>query len=171
MFNGANINILFEIIAKFCHKFWIALLPELPVVNTCAFDVLEVGESASCNVLGQQLLILRFPRTIVPPSSWWMTIRRWSTTCAFFISRDYQLITCVDADTALEEMRAAEPNLILSDVAISFFRTYKLNRAAELLKSGKYTVSEIADKCGFSSQSHFSTVFKKQFGISPSEYK
>ncbi len=53
----------------------------------------------------------------------------------------------------------------------NFFRTYKLNRAAELLKSGKYTVSEIADKCGFSTQSHFSVVFKKQFGITPTEYK
>jgi signal transduction histidine kinase/ligand-binding sensor domain-containing protein/DNA-binding response OmpR family regulator len=53
----------------------------------------------------------------------------------------------------------------------NFFRTYKLNRAAELLKSGKYTISEIADKCGFSTQSHFSVVFKKQFGVTPSEYK
>jgi signal transduction histidine kinase/DNA-binding response OmpR family regulator len=53
----------------------------------------------------------------------------------------------------------------------NFFRTYKLNRAAELLKSGKYTVSEIANKCGFSTQSHFSVVFKKQFGVTPSEYK
>ena len=53
----------------------------------------------------------------------------------------------------------------------NFFRTYKLNRAAELLKSGKYTVSEIADKCGFSTQSHFSVVFKKQYGVTPTEYK
>ena len=53
----------------------------------------------------------------------------------------------------------------------SFFRTYKLNRAAELLKSGKYTVAEIADMTGFSTQSHFSVVFKKQFGVTPSEFK
>ena len=53
----------------------------------------------------------------------------------------------------------------------SFFRTYKLNRAAELLKSGKYTVSEIVDKTGFSTQSHFSSVFKSKFGVSPSQYK
>lgn len=53
----------------------------------------------------------------------------------------------------------------------NFFRTYKLNRAAELLKSGKHTVSEIADLCGFSTQSHFSVVFKKQFGVTPTEYK
>ena len=53
----------------------------------------------------------------------------------------------------------------------NFFRTYKLNRAAELLKSGEHTVSEIADMCGFSTQSHFSVVFKKQFGVTPTEYK
>ena len=53
----------------------------------------------------------------------------------------------------------------------NFFRTYKLNRAAELLKSGRYTIAEIADKTGFSTQSHFSVVFKKQFGVTPSDYK
>ena len=53
----------------------------------------------------------------------------------------------------------------------SFFRTYKLNRAAELLKGGKHTVAEIADLTGFSTQSHFSVVFKKQFGVTPTEYK
>ena len=53
----------------------------------------------------------------------------------------------------------------------NFFRTYKLNRAAELLKSGKYTIAEITDKTGFSTPSHFSVVFKKHFGVTPSEYK
>ena len=53
----------------------------------------------------------------------------------------------------------------------NFFRTYKLNRAAELLKGGKYTIAEIADKTGFSTQSHFTVVFKKQFGVTPTEYK
>ena len=60
---------------------------------------------------------------------------------------------------------------LTGETPANFFRTYKPNRAAELLKSGKYTVSEIADKCGFSTQSHFSVVFKKQFGVAPSEYK
>ena len=51
-----------------------------------------------------------------------------------------------------------------------FFRTYKLNRAAELIKKGDYTISEIADITGFSTPAHFSSVFKKQFGIAPSQY-
>lgn len=53
----------------------------------------------------------------------------------------------------------------------AFFRTYKLNRAAELLREGSYTVSEISDMTGFSSLSYFSTAFKKQFGVTPSEFK
>ncbi len=52
-----------------------------------------------------------------------------------------------------------------------FFRTYKLNRATELIAERKYTLSEIADRTGFSTLSHFSRSFKKQFGVSPSEYQ
>jgi signal transduction histidine kinase/DNA-binding response OmpR family regulator/ligand-binding sensor domain-containing protein len=52
----------------------------------------------------------------------------------------------------------------------TFFKTYKLNRAAELLVEGKMNISEIADLTGFSTLSHFSASFKKQFGKSPSEW-
>ena len=41
-------------------------------------------------------------------------------------SHDYRLITCLDADTALEEMRAAEPNIVLSDVAMPGKDGYQL---------------------------------------------
>lgn len=52
-----------------------------------------------------------------------------------------------------------------------FFKRYKLNRAAALLKEGKYNMSEIAWMTGFNTLSHFSTSFKKQFGVPPSDYK
>ena len=52
-----------------------------------------------------------------------------------------------------------------------FFRRYKLNKAAGLLLEGKYNISEVADHTGFSSLSYFSSCFKKQFGVPPSEYK
>jgi AraC-like DNA-binding protein len=53
----------------------------------------------------------------------------------------------------------------------TFFKTYKLNRAVELLAEGKMNISEIADYTGFSTLSHFSASFKKQFGVPPSEWK
>lgn len=51
-----------------------------------------------------------------------------------------------------------------------FFRQYKLNRAAEMIREGQYNISEISYLTGFSTLSHFSTSFKRQFGVTPSEY-
>lgn len=51
-----------------------------------------------------------------------------------------------------------------------FFKTYKLNRASELLKEGVYNISEVADMTGFSTLSHFSACFKKQFEVTPSKF-
>lgn len=51
-----------------------------------------------------------------------------------------------------------------------FFKHYKLNRAAEMIKEGKYNISEISLLTGFSTLSHFSASFKRQFGVTPSEY-
>lgn len=49
-------------------------------------------------------------------------------------------------------------------------RELRLNKAAEMLKSGKYRISEIAYHVGFSDQRYFSRAFLKEFGTSPSEY-
>lgn len=51
-----------------------------------------------------------------------------------------------------------------------FFKRYMLNRAADLLREGKNNISEIAWMTGFNTLSHFSTSFKKQFGVTPKEY-
>jgi len=47
----------------------------------------------------------------------------------------------------------------------------KLEKAAELLKSDKMNISEIAYSLGFSTPNYFSTAFKNKFGVSPKEYK
>lgn len=53
----------------------------------------------------------------------------------------------------------------------AFFRTYRLNRAAEMIREGKEKIAYIGELTGFSSSSHFAASFKKQFGVLPSEYK
>lgn len=50
-----------------------------------------------------------------------------------------------------------------------FIRSIKFNYALELLKTGKYTILEVSDMCGFSSNNYFSTAFKKYFGKSPTD--
>lgn len=52
----------------------------------------------------------------------------------------------------------------------SFIRNLRMQKAAALLQEGKMNISEIADEVGFDNQANFSTVFKKFYGSSPSEY-
>ena len=46
-----------------------------------------------------------------------------------------------------------------------------MNRAAELLDSTQQSVSEIAELVGYTNQSKFASVFKKQFHVTPLEYR
>ena len=49
-------------------------------------------------------------------------------------------------------------------------KQYKSNHAARLLHEGRHTVAEVATLTGFGTAAHFAVVFKKQFGVTPSEY-
>ncbi len=51
-----------------------------------------------------------------------------------------------------------------------FIRNVRMKRAAYLLQNNADTVAQIALSVGFEYQSNFSKVFKKQFGVSPSEF-
>jgi signal transduction histidine kinase/ligand-binding sensor domain-containing protein/DNA-binding response OmpR family regulator len=51
-----------------------------------------------------------------------------------------------------------------------FIRMIRLKRSAQLLKTGKYTVSMAAYEAGFNDLKHFRKSFQKQFGVTPSEY-
>ena len=46
----------------------------------------------------------------------------------------------------------------------------RLKKAAQLMKEGKYTISEISYMVGFSNPSYFSKCFQKQFNIKPTDY-
>lgn len=47
----------------------------------------------------------------------------------------------------------------------------KMNKAEIMLKYSTYSLDEIATFLAFSSQSHFGTVFRKQFGLSPMKFR
>ena len=51
-----------------------------------------------------------------------------------------------------------------------FVRNIRLEQAVRLLKEQKINVTQVAYAVGFGNLAHFSTVFKKQFGVSPTEY-
>ena len=53
---------------------------------------------------------------------------------------------------------------------LKYINDLKLNYAKELLRSSYYTVSEVAEKCGFENVYYFSLFMKKRTGKSPSQF-
>lgn len=51
-----------------------------------------------------------------------------------------------------------------------FVQEIRLQKSLSVLKSKSSTISEIAYDCGFASPTYYSRVFKKRFGISPTDY-
>ena len=51
-----------------------------------------------------------------------------------------------------------------------FVRQIRMHEATLLLKSKKYTISEISDMLGFGDPKYFTDIFKKHYGITPSNY-
>lgn len=59
----------------------------------------------------------------------------------------------------------------LTGMSVNGFIRYKrIHRAEELLLTGRHTISEIAMMVGINSLSNFRTIFKEEFGMTPSEY-
>ncbi len=51
-----------------------------------------------------------------------------------------------------------------------FIRTIRLKKAEQLLKQNADSVTQIGYQIGFSDHSYFSKCFKKEYGVSPSQY-
>lgn len=54
---------------------------------------------------------------------------------------------------------------------INYLIRLRIQQAKELLETTNYTIAQISDSCGFSSQSYFSQVFKKSCGMTPNAYR
>ena len=52
-----------------------------------------------------------------------------------------------------------------------YINKFRMIRAAELLANKDYSILEISEKVGFSSQRYFSTAFKQVYGTTPTQYR
>jgi signal transduction histidine kinase/CheY-like chemotaxis protein len=59
---------------------------------------------------------------------------------------------------------------LTGQTTVGFIRTYRLNRAAELIKKESATIAEIAYDVGFNNPSYFTECFRQYFGKLPSEF-
>jgi AraC-like DNA-binding protein len=60
---------------------------------------------------------------------------------------------------------------LINSSGTEFINTIKMNYAIELLQKKAGTISEIAYDAGFNNPNYFSKIFRRKFGMSPSEYQ
>lgn len=97
-----------------------------------------------------------------------------------FIQRLHTIVkTNINNTNFSKEQFAAEMNVstsllykkmksLLDTSPTDFIRIVRLEYAQQLLKTHEYNITEISEMCGFTSAAYFSTVYKKQYGVPPS---
>ncbi|MBU5481096.1 AraC family transcriptional regulator [Blautia sp. MSJ-19] len=95
------------------------------------------------------------------------------------IMLDY-LHTCYAEGTSLREL--SEQLYLSEEVCCRLFKKltgktitgylaeYRANKSFPLVKSGEYSMTQIAEMVGFSNQSRFAFAFRKMFGFNPGKY-
>jgi AraC-like DNA-binding protein len=53
---------------------------------------------------------------------------------------------------------------------VKYLQTVRINKAKEILITERFTISETSEMTGFSSPFYFDTVFKKETGMTPTDY-
>ena len=54
---------------------------------------------------------------------------------------------------------------------LQYLNGYRLNMAIDMMKEGGVNSSEIAPKCGFQNPGYFAKIFKRYFGMTPTQFR
>ena len=102
-------------------------------------------------------------------------VKEYTNLCINYIKSNYKNKITVDALCEVANIeRSYLFRIFRKHVGMSpqqYVIEYKLAMAAKLLEIGELNISEIAKNVGYDDQFAFSKLFKKQYGISPLEYK
>jgi AraC-like DNA-binding protein len=79
---------------------------------------------------------------------------------------DYAKLACVSVPTFKREFRR-----VFKDAPARWVLSRKLDHAAALLANSDLPITEITMECGFENQTHFSRVFRKKYGVTPSQWR
>ena len=149
-----------------------------------AADCLKEAEEANrCKQFGYELCIkgalLRFLALLITQSKALPPAEKANTqrlrAVLQWISAHYSEPVCVADAAALCQ---CSPNHFMrwfrqmtGQTFIIFLREYRLNAAAEALRTTEDTILSISEQCGFENLSYFNREFKAHFGMTPREYR
>ncbi|MGV8092664.1 MAG: helix-turn-helix transcriptional regulator [Mangrovibacterium sp.] len=70
-----------------------------------------------------------------------------------------------------ETMLKAGFKSLFGTTIFGYLFDYRMNKARQLLKGTGMNITEISEQSGYTYQSHFTTAFKRKFGVTPREYR
>ena len=82
---------------------------------------------------------------------------------------DFDKEVFADAMKLSSSMLYKKLKALIGQGSTEFIKCARMNRAMTLLITHNYSVTEVSERCGYSSLSYFSTVFKKHFDRSPGD--
>ena len=60
---------------------------------------------------------------------------------------------------------------VVGQPPLKYINQIRLRKAMNLLKTGAYTVTEVADAVGFQDYNHFGRLFRKTYGTTPNRIR
>lgn len=91
-----------------------------------------------------------------------------------YIQSNYQTVTLAEAARFFNYSEAHLSRLIKKASGQNFsdiIKTIRLQKSVELLETTDKSISEIAEQMGYTDNSHFHKVFKKNYGVTPIQYR
>ncbi len=92
-----------------------------------------------------------------------------------YISRNYdQPLTIEDTAQVAGVSTVTLGRLLKNETGrtfITYLTDYRMEKSRELLREGGRTIAQVARAVGYEDEKYFSRLFKKQYGLKPSEYR
>lgn len=144
----------------------------LAAVLAHLLDLARLGAGERILDLSREQLLQLLGEQGVALPHFWSASASWRARCAALISADPGREWC--AGDVSRRLGVSERSLrrLLSgeDTGLrELTRDVRLNVGLCLLQSGRVSVGEAADRCGYASASRFSERFRERFGLRPSE--
>ncbi|WP_422082041.1 helix-turn-helix domain-containing protein [Ulvibacterium sp.] len=98
-------------------------------------------------------------------------VRKLANQIANNVSKDYSLEK-LSRESGLSQAKLQEGfKLLYTRTVTEYIRHARLEEARDYIRNTDMSISEVVYTIGFSSRSYFSKIFKRKYGISPSEFQ